>query len=342
MNSNSKINSNKKKESNEKELNIYLICEGTSCDFLQKSFKNIIPLKSSISDYGIIESYYFNSNPKNSSLFDDSNSIYLVSTKHSCIESSFIMYGNNDEKRTIYPIPYTSNSKTIKSMSDILRMKDEFGDNNNVYNYLIQNKFGSFSNYLPNSDLLLNWTYQNTSVSNYNTINLSKFFELLRDIKSKNPNIQNVFLVTESSFIISLINSVPSNRFTYKDSIEHTSMWLFKYKVVSGRLWGSKDKIVSRRKLYPIGRNHGRLNELNNVYFYNYKNLRVPIFHYNKKIPLSYISPKYLTLCKIIKNQAFQNSLKITKQVSNKPNNERKYDSIQKELKKLKNNKFLT
>ena len=105
-------NNSKKNE----DLNLYLICEGTSCEFIQKSFKNVISLKSSISDYGIIESYYFNNNPKNSSLFDDSNSIYLVTTKNSCIESSFIMYGNNDEKRIIYPIPYTSNSRIMNEI----------------------------------------------------------------------------------------------------------------------------------------------------------------------------------------------------------------------------------
>ncbi len=337
------INNNNKSKSKNSDLNIYLICEGTSCEFIQKSFQNITPKKSSLSDYGIIESYYFNNNAKNTSLFDDSNSIYLVTTKNSCIESSFIIYGNNDEKRTIYPIPYTSNNKIVQSKGDIRAIKDEFGDNENVYDYLSQDKFSLFSDYFPNSDLVLNWDYENTnSVSNYNTINVSKFLELLKEIKNK-KNIKNVFLVTESQFIISLINSVPSNKLTYKDSIEHTSMWLFKYKSNDTRLFGSKSIISSRRKLYPIGRNHGRLNELNNVYFYTYKNLRVPIFHYNKSIPLSYISPKYLTLCKIIKNTR-STLFNETKKESNKKtvSNERKHDSIQNELKKLKNNRFIS
>jgi hypothetical protein len=338
MSNNSKIN-NKNAD-----LNIYVICEGTSCEFIQKSFQSVLPKKSSLSDYGIVESYYFNNNAKNVSLFDDSNSIYLVTTKNSCIESSFIMYGNNDEKRIIYPIPYTSNNKIIQSKGDIRGIKDEFGDNENVYDYLTQNKFSTFSDYFPNSDLILNWEYENTnSISNYNSINVSKFLELLEYIKSKKTNIKNVFLVTEAQFIISLINSVPSNRLTYKDAIEHSSMWLFKYKSSSGRLWRNKSILTSRRKLYPIGRNHGRLNELNNVYFYTYKNLRVPLFHYNKQIPLSYTSPKYLTLCKIIRSvskSAFMNHSKTTS--NKKINIERKHDSIKNELKKLKNNRLIS
>lgn len=337
------MTNNSKVSSKNLNLNVYLICEGTSCEFIQKSFKSTTIKKSSVSDYGIIESYYFNNNGKNSSLFDDSNSIYLVTTKNSCIESSFIIYGNNDEKRTIYPIPYTSNNKFIQNKGDIRSIKDEFGDKNNIYNYLTQNKFSTFSDYLPNSDLILNWDYENTNnISNYNTINLSKFFELLRNIQNTNTNIKNVFLVTESECIATLINSVPSNKLTYKDSIEHTSMWLFKYKSTSGKLWGYKNIITSRNKLYPISRNHGRLSELNNIYFYNYKNLRVPIFHYNKPIPLSYISPKYLTLCKIMRNINRKKSLLKKENEINIENSERKHDSILKELKKLKNNKFIT
>lgn len=338
------MTNNSKANSKNCDLNVYVICEGTSCEFIQKSFKNIINRKSSLSDYGIIESYYFNNNVKNTSLFDDSNSIYLVTTKNSCIESSFIIYGNNDEKRVIYPIPYSSNNNIIKEIGDIRAIKDEFGENENVYNYLTQNKFSTLSDYLPNSDLILNWDYENTnSARNYNSINVSKFLELLKNIKNTKTNIKNVFLVTEPQFIISLINSVPSNKLTYKDNIEHTSFWLFKYKESSGRLWGSKNMLTSRRKLYPIGRNHGRLNELNNVYFYTYKNLRVPIFHYNKKIPISYISPKYLTLCKIAKKISKNNiQTKTTSNVKN-INIKRKHDSIENELKKIsKNNTFIS
>ncbi len=323
------------------DLNIYVICEGTSCEFIQKWHKNIRPQKSALSDYGLIESYYFNNNPKNTSFFNDTNSIYLVSTKNSSIESSFIIYGNKngDEKRTVYPIPYITNNHFIQSKGDLRKIKEEFGTHNNVNNYLGQNKFGIFSEYLPTNNVLLNWNYESNKTNSYHKIDLNKFFELIGKIKGQNPHIENVFIVSDVAFILSLINNVSKNKLTSNDFIEHSSFWLFKYKCSVGRFWGTTHTIKSRNKLYPLGRNHGQLQTLDNKYFYYYKDLRVPIFYYNKPIPALYIQPKYLTLCKIVKNIRTQSE---NNKKENSKNNERKNRSIIKILKQLKNNRFVS
>lgn len=316
------------------QLNLYVICEGTSCEFIQKYHKNVFEKSSALSDYGLIESYYFNNNPKNTSLFNDSNSIYLVSTKNSSIESSFIIYGNQNN-RTVYPIPYITNSNFIQNKGDLRKIKEEFGSNQNVNNYLGQNKFGIFSEYLPTSNVLLNWEYESDKISNYYKMDLNKFFELIRKIKYKNPHIENIFVVSEAPFIASLINNVSKNKLSSKDVIEHSSMWLFKYKSSTGRFWGVINSIKSRNKLYPLGRNHGRLQTFNNSYYYYYKDLRIPVFHYNKPIPTTYINPKYLTLCKIVKNMS--NSKKSVVNIERKDTLNR--TGIQSELEKLKKNR---
>jgi hypothetical protein len=342
LNTTTNISSNIKSSSSK--LNLYTICNGTSCEFIQKWHKNVTPKKSALSDYGIIESHYFNDNNDNRKLFNDSNSIYLVSAKDSSIESAFIIYGNSDnDKRIIYPVPYTikSDRKMInqitKSKRNYQSMKEKFGTNNNVNKYLGQNKFSSFSEYLPHHNVLLNWDYESSNINDYYSVNKNKFFELLLKIKSENPHIENVFLVCEAPFIITLINSVSNNKLVSSDLIEHTSMWLFKYETSKG-IFKEKFNLKSRNKLYPLGRNHGKLQTFDDrIFFYQYKDIRVPLFYHNKSIKASYINPKYLTLCKV------DTQMKINR-VNSKPsiNIERKDSSIKTILQKMKNNRFVS
>ncbi len=309
------------------EFNLYAICEGTSCEFIQKWHKNVNPKKSALSDYGILESHYFNDNIDNRKLFNDSNSIYLVSAKNSAIESSLIIYGNSDsnEKRVVYPVPFTVKSdrkllnQITKSKRNFESMKEKFGKNNNVNKYLAQNKFGAFSEYLPHNNVSLNWDLKTSNVNDYYSVNKNKFFELLRIIKSQNPHIENVFIVCEAPFIVSLINSVSNNKMTQYDLIEHTSMWGFDCELSKGILRNKYD-IKSRNKLYPLGRNHGRLLTFNDdTFYYKHKDINVPLFYVNKPIPLSFIDPKYLTLCKIISKSVM------------KPNNKKSINNIHKQ-----------
>lgn len=320
------------------ELNLYTICEGTSCEFIQKWHKNVTSKKSALSDYGIIESHYFNDNIENRKLFNDSNSIYLVAAKDSAIESSFIIYGNNDnnEKRIVYPIPFTVKSdrkrlnQITKSKRNFQSIKEKFGKNNNVNKYLAQNKFAPFSEYLPNNNVLLNWGFESSNVNDYYNVDKKKFFELLRIIKNKNPNIENIFIVCEAPFIISLINSISNNKMSETDFIEHTSMWNFHCKLLKGII-RNKYEIKSRSKLYPLGRNHGRLQTFDDAFYYSYKDIKVPLFYAHKQFPLSFISPKYLTLCKIISKNIIISNKKLT-------NIERKDSSIVKILRRMQNN----
>ncbi len=325
------------------ELNLYTICEGTSCEFIQKWYKNITPTKSALSDYGIIESYYFNDNVDNRKLFNDSNSIYLVAAKNSSIESSLIIYGNNDtnDKRTVYPVPFTVKAERklinqiTKSKHNIRSMKEKFGKNNNVNKYLAQNKFASFSEYLPHNNVLLDWNYESSNPNDYYSPNKNKFFDLLRIIKSANPHIENVFIVCEASFIVSLINSVSNNKMVSSDLLEHTSMWMFNCALTKG-FFSNKYEIKRRNKLYPLGRNHGRLQTVDDdTFYYTYKDIRVPIFYFNKPVPLSFINPKYLTLCKIISKTIITKNKKNSQSI----NSERKDSSIKKILKKMQNNR---
>lgn len=228
-----------------------------------------------------------------------------------------IIYGNSDhnEKRIVYPIPFTIKSdrtfinKITKSKRNLENMKETFGRNNNVNKYLGQNKFLSFSDYLPNNNVLLNWEeYKSSNVNDYYTLNKKKFFELLRNIINENPHIKNVFIVCEAPFIVSLINSVSNNKMVSSDLIEHTSMWSFKCELSKGGFFKNEYKIKRRNKVYPLGRNHGLLQTIeDNLYFYVYKDIKVPLFYTHKPIPLSFISPKYLTLCKIMTTSILKN-----------------------------------
>ena len=73
---------------NKNNVNLYLICEGTSCEFIEKSLGKRTSKRSCISDYGLIESYYFNRNYNNTKYFTDHNSLYFTSTKGSCVDSA--------------------------------------------------------------------------------------------------------------------------------------------------------------------------------------------------------------------------------------------------------------
>ncbi len=320
-------------------INIYLICEGTSCDFVKKSLKlRNSQINSSICDYGLFESYYFNNNPNNTKYFNDQNSIYCTSTKHSCIDSALIIYGNNNENRKLYPIPFTSQNKDIQSLSDLRHLSDEFGSDQNINNYMKQPKFNEFSSYLPSYNVRLDWIHKSNNVSDYNIINTKKFFDLIQKIVQKDSNIQNVFLVCTPEFIISMMNLTSRNKYTSKDMIEHTSFWLFQYEASKEGFWQQPSfKITSRNKIYPLARNHGLLQQYNNVYFYLYKDLRVPLFHFDKPIPLNYLKSKYITLC----NLALPNSKSNTKSTISKENIIKKNEIKNGESKKNKNSNNL-
>ncbi len=286
-------------------LNIYLICEGTSCEFLEKYAKVSGSKKSSISDYGLIESYYFNRNSDNTEYFNDENSIYLTSTKGSTIDSSLIIYGGGEGRR-VFPIPYTTNGKYIHSISDLRSLMDEFGLNKSVNKYMKQEKFDTFSSYLPSYNVELNWTFQSKNLSDYTQMNINKFLTFVHKLSQKSENLENIFLVCDAPFIIAMMNITHQNRYSYNDRIEHTSFWKFEFEVKKEGLWATNvPKIISRHKLYPLGRNHGLLQEYDDLFFYIYKDLRVPLFYYNKSdnkpIPKIYLQSKYLTLCKGIR-----------------------------------------
>lgn len=102
-------------------------------------------------------------------------------------------------------------------------------------------------------------------------------------------------------------------------------------------------KITSRHKLYPLARNHGLLQQYNNVYFYIYKDLRVPLFHHNKPVPSNYINNKYVTLCKIREEKREEKRVEksdekseSSKKVIRKPNN-----SFKKVLQKIRLNQLM-
>jgi hypothetical protein len=323
-------------------INIYLICEGTSCDFIEKSIKSkshISRYHSSISDYGLFESYYFNNNSNNTKYFNDDNSIYLTSTKHSCIDSALIIYGNNNENRKLYPIPYTS--RNIQSLSGLRNLMDEFGSEQNINNYIKQNKFSEFSSYLPSYNVRLDWTHKSSNVNDY-TVSVKKFLDFIQKITEKEKNIENVFLVCEAPFIVNMMNLTSRNKYSSKDMIEHTSFWLFQYENTKQGFWNRLSaKITSRNKLYPLSRNHGLLQQYNKIYFYLYKDLRVPLFHFDKPIPSNYLKSKYLSLCKSIPNNN-QRKDKIKNEKKEKEEKEMSGNSnhLKKILQKMRVNKF--
>ncbi len=289
-----------------KYTNIYLICEGTSCEFVEKSMEKRGTSKHScISDYGLLESYYFNHNPNNTRLFQDSNSIYLSSTKGSCIDSAFMIFGNTQSSRKLYPIPYAAPGKYIKSTSDLRILMDELGSNQNVNNYMKQPKFAPLSSYLPSYNVQLDWSLKSNQISDYTSMNVSKFLLFVKGLMEKDSSIENIFLVCDASFIVAMMNATNRNKHSSNDYIEHTSFWNFQVDLKKERtFWGSTSpKVLSRNKIYPLARNHGLLQQYNQLFFYLYKDIRVPLFHYNKPVPKNYLKSSYLSLCYGIRNR---------------------------------------
>lgn len=301
---------------NKSKFTLYLISEGTNCEFVEKSLKmgrlSQVPTasQSGISDYGLIESFYFNHNSRNTDLFDDSRSLYMVTTKASCIDSALVIYGGQSSSsgtgeggRVVYPVPYTNtSSRYTKTKSQIRSIVDMFGKNSNVNNYMSQPKYSSFTEFLPVPNVRLNWGYQSDTLSAYQSAQISAFFKMVDVARSEvqtqsQTPINRIFLVCEPEFIVSMINMVSGNKFTQQDLIEHTSMWSFDIETKSSFFGGASHKIKSRHKLYPLLRNPGYLHTFDRLFYYLYKDVKVPLFQHNRLIPRSYLQPKYLTLC---------------------------------------------
>ena len=290
---------------NRSKFTLYLICEGTPCDLVEKSMKmgrSSTPASSGgICDYGLIESFYFSHNTKNTDHFDDAISHYMVTTKPSSLDSALIMYAGTSSDRRVYPVPYTNtNSKYTKSKSQIRAIMDMFGQNANVNNYMSQPKYASFTEFLPRPNVALDWsmTSSEESASAYQSPQISRFLKMIAQYRETEEGKQKTrfFLVCEPEFITAMINMVSGNRFTQQDLIEYSSFWSFDIQVKSG-FFGSSHSVKSRRKLYPLMRNSGYLHTFDRLFYYLYKDAKVPLFQYNRLIPQSYLRPKYLTLC---------------------------------------------
>jgi hypothetical protein len=299
MENNNKKNNNRNSQ-NKNKINVYLICEGTSCEFVEKSLKKSVRSNSSmLCDFGMIESHYFKKNEKNTELLNKNNSIYLSSSKGSCIDTSLIVFSYDEDKK-LYPIPYTTNSHYVKSKSELRMLHDVFGNNNDVNNYMTQNKFNSISEYLPSNNVKLDWTFTtmspvaSTSIGDFSKIDVKKFFELLFHLR--NGGIENVFLVCGADFIVAMMNNTVSNKYTTRDMIEHTSIWNFKVQMKKS-MFGTSYSVISRNKLYPLLRNKGVLESFDKLFFYIYQDAKIPIFHYNRYISSTYLKKDYLRIC---------------------------------------------
>ncbi len=326
--------------SNKSKINLYLICEGTSCEFVEKSLKKGVRSNSSmLCDFGMIESHYFKKNEKNNEVLNKKNTIYLTSSKGSSIDTSLIVFSNDDDKK-VYPIPYTTNSHYVKSKSELRMLHDVFGNNNDVNNYMSQNKFNNISEYLPSNNVKLDWTFTtmspvaSTSITDFSKIDVKKFFELLFHLR--NGGIENVFLVCGADFIVTMMNNTISDKYTPRDLIEHTSMWNFKIQMKKSMFGGTSYNVVSRNKLYPLMRNKGLLETFDKLYFYVYQGAKIPLFHYNRLISSTYLKKDYLRICPKSITQSLTSIRRLNKE-ERKSNNSRKNVPQVKGIKKLIN-----
>ncbi len=299
-------NNSANQRNSKNKFTLYLICEGTNCEFVEKSLKMgrlsaPSAAQSGISDYGLIESFYFNHNTRNTDHFDDSRSLYLVTTNPSCIDSALVMYagqGTNTGGRVVHPVPYTNaSSRYTRTKSQVRSIIDTFGKNSNVNNYMAQPKYASLTEFLPQPNVRLSWSmYLDDSVSAYQSAQIPQFLRMI-SVHRQTESIDRVFLVCEPEFIVAMINMVSGNRFTQQDLIEHSSFWSFEIEEKSTLFGGTKHVIKSRHKLYPLLRNPGYLHTFDRLFYYLYKDIKVPLFQHNRLIPRSYLQPKYLTLC---------------------------------------------
>ncbi len=311
-------NQTQNQNQNQNKFTLYLICEGTTCEFVEKSMKmgrlssSPSVTQSGICDYGLIESFYFNHNTRNTDLFENNRSLYLVATKPSAIDTALIVYAGDtsgSSPRRVYPVPYANaSSRYTKTRSQIRSIMDMFGKNSDVNNYMAQPKYSSFTEFLPLPNVRLDWSItQNdrySSLGAYQSPQVASLLAMIqeyRDSQSQGQGqgqvIDRVFLVCEPELIMAMINMVGGNRFTQQDLIEHTSMWAFQIEAKRSFFGGVKHMVKSRNKLYPLMRNPGYLHTFDRLFYYLYKDAKVPLFQYNRLIPASYLQPKFLTLC---------------------------------------------
>jgi hypothetical protein len=295
---------------NKSKFTLYLICEGTSCEFVEKSMRGRLSAtpsssQSGISDYGLIESFYFNHNTRNTDHFDDSRSLYLTTTKPSCIDSALVMYAgapsnSSSSGRQVHPVPYTNtSSRHTRTKSQLRSMIDTFGKNSNVNNYMSQPKYASLTEFLPMPNVRLDWSMYVDSLGAYQSAQISAFLRMISERRTQSHSVpaDRIFLVCDAEFIVAMINMVSGNRFTQQDLIEHSSFWSFDIEEKSSLFGGTKHVIRSRHKLYPLMRNPGYLHTFDRLFYYLYKDAKVPLFQHNRLIPRSYLQAKYLTLC---------------------------------------------
>jgi hypothetical protein len=286
----------------DKEISIYLICEGTSCSHIRKSLARARGINLSagpmnpLSDFGIIESNYFERNTENTKhMKDDGSSIYMASAKMSAIDTALIAFGNSSQ-RDLYVVPYTSDDSYIQSKNDYGLLVDTFGMSDDADRYIQQNKFSELSSYMPSSTVSLNWSIRPYLYSAFHTIHVGNFIKLIQTMKKKSPEIESVFLVCPMRFIVAMMNAVRGSGYNpQKDVIENTSFWKFTCSLQQGLLF--RPVVKDRYKMYPLSRNTGSLKSQGGFFYYVYQDEKVPVFRETMSVPAKYLSSRFLTLC---------------------------------------------
>jgi hypothetical protein len=166
---------------------------------------------------------------------------------------------------------------------------------------MAQPKYASLTEFLPTPNVRLDWEMYVDSLGAYQSHQIPQFLRMISEYRKAPAQgsgpIDRVFLVCEPEFIVAMMNTVSGNRFTQQDLIEHSSFWSFDVEEKGTLFGGTKHAIKSRHKLYPLLRNPGYLHTFDRLFYYLYKDIKVPLFQHNRLIPRSYLNPKYLTLC---------------------------------------------
>lgn len=242
---------------------------------------------------GIKELLLLKDNKENDKILKNVDKIYSTIDIPS-IESSIILCN----KKTIYPLPYTTKDMHINNSSDYYRLKNKFGE------YIIKEKKTYLKKYwetkmdilnlnkglnIKNINTTIDWSYCSKN-NNYNSkifkYNINLFEDVLKDICKRDIN-KDIIIVSNPDLIINLLKKVKSIKYKEnKDIVENSSLWKFEITIDNIDI-----KYDIFNKIYPTEYNYLPLkyDQKNKVYEYTYNKNKYILFNSLNPIPKKYL-----------------------------------------------------
>jgi hypothetical protein len=251
---------------------IYFISSGTSSNDLGKSGKN------NLSYFGYKQLCKLKKNKYIIANILSKNIEILTSSDRNCVESSLILFANNNPQQTVNVVPYLSN-KRDKNTNHVQLFQRNLSENQNKHyietlnygkNHIIKNLVKELP--IINVDLATN--------SGKYYFNVSKFRSLLQ--QKINTSLGIIVVLCDSAVIRSILKNLESQKYRgiKHESFEKSSVWEVEYN------FDTQGKIIYKlfSKKYPIPATYEPLEKKGDKYLCEFKGSYIPIFEKKSEI----------------------------------------------------------